>query len=156
MKPQIPQLLKSEHKELDGELVRATKAGGKTGERAKALTKVLHNHFLREEEFALPLIGLMALLMRGQVDQEMRSVFTMTDRLKVELPKMRREHRTIISELKKLTATANREKKAEPARFAEKLMLHAKREEKVLYPAAMLVGEYLSLRLGRSQFEGYC
>ena len=31
MKPKIPELLKSEHKELDGELVRATKAGGKTG-----------------------------------------------------------------------------------------------------------------------------
>jgi len=69
---------------------------------------------------------------------------------------MLREHRTIISKLKNLIATANREKKAEPARFAEKLMLHAKTEEKVLYPAAMLVGEYLSLRLGRSQFKGYC
>ena len=156
MRPKIPELLKSEHKELDAELVRATKAGGKTGERAKALMKMLHNHFVKEEEFALPLIGLMALLMRGKVDQEMRSVFAMTDRLKVELPKMRREHRAIISALKKLTATANLEKKAEPARFAEKLMLHAKREEKVLYPAAMLVSEYLSLRLGRSQFDGYC
>jgi len=156
MKAKVPQLLKSEHKELDGELVRATKAGGKTGERAKALTKVLRNHFAKEEEFALPLIGLMALLMRGHLDQEMSGVFAMTDRLKVELPKMRREHRTIISELKKLTATANREKKAQPARFAEKLMLHAQKEEKVLYPAAMLVGEYLSLRSGRSQFDGYC
>src|SRR6185437_12922563 len=103
MRPKIPELLKSEHKELHAELVRATKAGGKTGERAKALMKVLHNHFVKEEEFALPLIGLMALLMRGKVHQEMRSVFTMTDRLKAELPKMRREHRAIISAIKTLT-----------------------------------------------------
>ena len=156
MTSKIPELLKSEHEELYAELVRATKAGGKTGERAKALTKVLHDHFVKEEEFALPPIGLVAALARGKVDQEMRSVFAMTDRLKVELPKMLREHRAISSQLKNLIATANREKKAEPARFAEKLMLHARREEKVLYPAAMLVGEYLSLRLSRSQFEGYC
>ena len=29
-------------------------------------------------------------------------------------------------------------------------------EEKVLYPCALLIGEYLSLKLGREQFEGYC
>jgi hypothetical protein len=33
------------------------------------------------------------------------------------------------------------------ARFAEKLALHAKTEEDVLYPAAILVGEYLKLKL---------
>jgi hypothetical protein len=37
-----------------------------------------------------------------------------------------------------------------------KLMHHAKMEEKVLYPCVMLIGEYLSLKLGREQFEGYC
>jgi hemerythrin superfamily protein len=156
MTGKIPELLKLEHEELYAELVRATKAGGKTGERAKALTKVLHDHFVKEEEFALPPIGLMAALARGKVDQEMRSVFAMTDRLKAELPKMLQQHRAIISELKKLIATAKREKKAEHARFAEKLTRHAKTEEKVLYPAAMLIGEYLSLKLGRAQFEGYC
>jgi hypothetical protein len=30
--------------------------------------------------------------------------------------------------------------------FAEKLKLHAKNEEEVLYPAAILVGEYLKLQ----------
>jgi hypothetical protein len=33
------------------------------------------------------------------------------------------------------------------ARFAEKLRLHARTEEGVLYPAAILVGEYLKLIL---------
>jgi len=35
----------------------------------------------------------------------------------------------------------------EHARFAEKLMLHAQTEEEVLYPAAILVGEYLKVKL---------
>ncbi len=86
----------------------------------------------------------------------MRSVLAMTDHLKAELPTMLREHKAIVTMLKKLTATAKREKKPEHADFAEKLMLQATVEEKVLYPCVMLIGEYLSLRLGRAQFEGYC
>jgi hypothetical protein len=35
--------------------------------------------------------------------------------------------------------------------FAEKLKLHAKNEEEVFYPAAILVGEYLKLRDQDSQ-----
>ena len=64
MTPRIPESLKWEHEELHAELARATKAGGKTGEAAKAVAGVLHNHFLQEEEFALPPIGLLAALAR--------------------------------------------------------------------------------------------
>lgn len=37
--------------------------------------------------------------------------------------------------------------KEEHAEFAHKLMLHAQTEEEVLYPAALLVGEHIKLRL---------
>ena len=147
MNPKIPESLKLEHEELHADLVRATKAGGKTGEAAKAVAKVLHDHFVKEEEFALPPIGLLAALTRGKVDEQMRSVLVMTDRLKAELPDMLREHEAVVAALKKLTAAAKKEKLPEHARFAEKLMLHAKTEEDVLYPAAILVGEYLKLKL---------
>jgi hypothetical protein len=52
----------------------------------------------------------------------------------------------VVAALKNLIAAAEAEKKPEYARFAEKLMLHAQTEEEVLYPAAILVGEYLKLR----------
>ena len=149
MKPKIPTPLKLEHKDLHAELVRATKAGGKTAAAAKAVAKVLHPHFVKEEEFALPPIGLLSQLGRGKVDRKMRSVLGMTDRLKAELPEMLREHKAIVSALKKLIAAAKKEKKPVHARFAEKLMLHAKTEEDVLYPAAILIGDYLRLRLER-------
>ena len=144
---QIPRSLKLEHDELHAELARATKAGGKTGEAAKAVAGVLHNHFLKEEEFALPPIGLLAALARGEVDKDMRDVLVMTERLKAELPEMLQEHQAVVAALEELTAAAEKEKLPEHARFAEKLMLHAKTEEEVLYPAAILVGEYLKLRL---------
>lgn len=147
MQPKIPRPLKLEHEELHAELVQATKAGGKTGEAAKAVAKVLHHHFVKEEEFALPPIGLLSLLARGKVDKQMRSALAMTDRLKAELPDMLREHKAVVAALKKLTAAANKEKLPEHVRFAEKLMLHAQTEEEVLYPAAILIGEYLKLKL---------
>lgn len=147
MNPKVPESLKLEHEELHAELARATKAGGKTGEAAKAVAGVLHNHFLKEEEFALPPIGLLATLARGEVDEEMRGVLIMTERLKAELPEMLREHQAVVAALEQLTAAAEKEKLPEHARFAEKLMLHAKTEEEVLYPAAVLVGEYLKLKL---------
>jgi hypothetical protein len=79
----------------------------------------------------------------------MKSVFGMTDRLKAELPKMLEEHKAVVAALEKLIMAAEAEKKPEHARFAKKLMLHAKTEEEVLYPAAVLIGEYLKLKFGR-------
>ncbi|HET7680205.1 MAG TPA: hypothetical protein VFK79_08755 [Xanthobacteraceae bacterium] len=54
MRFEIPPALKTEHEQLHSELVRATKAGGRTGEAAKAVAKLMHPHFVKEEEYALP------------------------------------------------------------------------------------------------------
>jgi hypothetical protein len=145
----IPNPLKLEHEELHAELVTATKAGGRVGEAANAVAKVLHEHFVKEEEFALPPLGLLAALARDKLDEDAKSVLSMTDRLKSELSEMLEEHKAIVAELENLMAAAKAEKKPEHARFAEKLMLHAQTEEEVLYPAAILVGEYLKLKLKR-------
>jgi hypothetical protein len=145
----IPSPLKLEHEELHADLVRATQAGGRVGEAAKEVARVLHDHFVKEEEFALPPIGLLSSLARGEVDDNMKSVFGMTDRLKAELPKMLEEHKAVVAALEKLIVAAEAEKKPEHARFAKKLMLHAQTEEEVLYPAAVLIGEYLKLKFER-------
>lgn len=145
----IPSPLKLEHEELHAELVRATQAGGRVAEAAKGVARVLHDHFVKEEEFALPPIGLLSSLARGEVDDNMKSVFGMTDRLKAELPKMLEEHKAVVAALEKLIVAAEAEKKPEHARFAKKLMLHAQTEEEVLYPAAVLIGEYLKLKFER-------
>ena len=149
MKVKIPEPLKLEHEELHAELVRATKTGGKTEQAAKNVAKILHNHFVKEEDFALPPLGLLPLLAQGKVDHKMRNILGMTDRLKAELPDMLREHKAVVMALKKLMTAAKKENKPEHAHFAEMLALHAKTEEDVLYPTAILIGEYIKLRLGR-------
>jgi hypothetical protein len=40
------------------------KEGGKVGEAAKAVANVLHPHFEKEEEYALPPLGLLSCLAR--------------------------------------------------------------------------------------------
>jgi hypothetical protein len=45
-----------------------------------------------------------------------------------------------------LIDAAKQENKIELAHFAEKLMLHAQTEEEILYPAAVLIGEYLKMK----------
>lgn len=147
MKFKIPKPLKLEHEELHMELARAIKEGGKIGNTAKAVAKILHPHFMKEEEYALPPLGLLSLLAKGKVVPEMENVLMMSDRLKKELPHMLKEHKAIVAELKKLVVVAKKENKTEYAHFAEKLMLHAQTEEEVLYPTSILIGEYLRVKL---------
>ena len=143
MKLDAPAVLKAEHEELHGELSRATKAGGRTGEAAKAVAKVMHHHFVNEEAYALPPLGLLKALSKGEIEPEMAEALTLTDRLEAELPTMLAEHKQIITALEQLAAAAQAENKPEYVRFAEKLIAHALTEEEISYPAALLVGRYL-------------
>ncbi|MBI2561732.1 MAG: hemerythrin domain-containing protein [candidate division NC10 bacterium] len=146
MKFKIPRPLVTEHEELHETLVRATKVKGGIGEAAREVATLLHPHFVAEEEYALPPLGLLQSLAAGPVTPEMKDVLLMTDRLAADLPKMLAEHKAIVGALRKLVVAAKREKKPEWARFAEKLILHAQTEEQVLYPAAILVGERVKAR----------
>ena len=148
MEFKIPHPLKEEHEELHGELKKAVMAGGKVGEAARAVAQALHAHFESEEKYALPPLGLLPALAEGKITPEMAEVFSMTDKLKAELPRMLEEHQAIVTALKQLKEAARQAKKPEVAAFAEKLMLHAQTEEEVSYPTTILIGEYLKLKLG--------
>jgi hypothetical protein len=145
----IPKPLKAEHDELHAELVRATKAGGQTGDAAKTVAKLLHPHFVKEEAYALPPLALLVPLSEGRFEPGMAEVLKMTDRLKPDMPTMLAEHKEIVGALGKLVDAAKAESKPDIVHFAEKLMLHARTEEQVLYPAAILVGELVRMKLGR-------
>ncbi len=147
MKFEIPQAMNAEHDELHNELVRATKGAGQTSEAAKAVAKVLHAHFVKEEEYALPPLGLLPALAQGKVEPDMAEVLAMTDKLAAELPQMLAEHKQIVAALEKLIAAAKAEQRPDVVTFAEKLMLHALAEEQVAYPTTLLIGRYVKARL---------
>jgi hypothetical protein len=146
MGPTIPLPLKAEHDDLHAELRDAIGVGGRTAEAARAVATLLHPHFVKEEAYALPPLGLLARFTRGEAASdpaEAEAALAMVDRLKTELPGMLAEHRAILAALDVLAQAAEAEGQTEQARFARKLAQHARTEEEVLYPATLLVGEHL-------------
>jgi hemerythrin-like domain-containing protein len=152
MELKIPESLELEHEELHKQLFKGVKEGGKVGEAAKAVADILHPHFEKEEEYALPPLGLLSSLIsenqgEGKITQEMKkNVISMTDKLKADLSHMIEEHNEIVAALNNLIELAKIENKTELVQFAEKLKLHAKTEEQVLYPTTILIGKYLKLK----------
>ena len=142
----IPESLRAEHAEIHAELERATTAPGAVGASARTLAALLQPHFVREEQIALPPLGLLAPLARGERGSALRAVLPMTDSLKAELPRMLEEHRAIRAATMRMGRAARSAGNASVARLAEKLALHARSEEEIFYPAAVLVGDLVRAR----------
>ena len=144
----IPESIRAEHEEIHAELERITRMPGDIGAAARTLAAVLHPHFVREEQIALPPLGLLAPLARGDAATGMRGVLPMTDSLRAELPRMLEEHRAIRTATFRLRDAALTVRDEAVKSFAEKLALHARSEEEIFYPAAVLVGDLVRARAG--------
>ncbi|MGA2668618.1 MAG: hypothetical protein ABSF32_06830 [Ignavibacteria bacterium] len=70
---------------------------------------------MKEEEYALPPLGLLPLIASGILSEEMKQVIPMTDKLKTELPEMLSEHQQIVATLKVLVQYATAEHHPEVA-----------------------------------------
>lgn len=147
MELKTPKSLKEEHDELHSQLTMAMQAGGASGRAAKNVARALGPHFQKEEEYALPPLGLLQVIAKGEVMPEMQGAIEMADRLKADLSQMLLEHSEIVNALRDLMEAARLDERVDIQRFAKELMLHARTEEEVLYPASIIVGEYLRLRL---------
>jgi hypothetical protein len=142
-----PLSLRREHEELHADLARAGQVPGRIGEAARAVARIMHPHFLREDEYAMPPLSLLARLANGRVTPDMAEVLPLVARLKEELPLMIEEHRAIMGAVRELAVAAETENDEKYIRFAAELIVHAQLEEEVLYPAAILVGEYVQSHL---------
>ena len=149
MEFKAPETLREEHMELHKELARIKEVGGKIGEAAELVAEIMHPHFVKEEEYAMPPLGLLAPLAKGDITPEMAGILDATNKLKILMPRMLAEHQNIIEALLNLANVATKEGRMEFAFIAKKLIAHAKAEEEFLYPAAILVGEYLKLVLNK-------
>lgn len=145
MKSAIPSWLRLGHEELNKKLKEFIKLGDKTGEAAKRVEKLLHAHFARQEKYMLPPLGLLQSLAEGKLPEKMRAIVEDSDEVKEELPKRISEHQQIIPALRKLEEIAEKEKHPTVKPFVEVLILYGVMEEEVMFPAAVLVGEFLKL-----------
>ena len=142
----IPESIRVEHAEIHAALIEATRTRGEVGSAARALAAVLHPHFVREEQIALPPLSLLAPLARGEATPAMRELLPMTDSLRAELPRMLEEHVAIRSATVRLGEAARAARNAPVVELTEKLKMHAQQEEELLYPAAVLVGDLVRAR----------
>jgi hypothetical protein len=144
----VPPAIRTEHEHLHDQLEAAIASGGKTGAQARKVAAVLLAHFQEEEAYAMPPLGLLERLARNEPveEAEARQAIQMAERLRHEYSKMLQEHQAMTVKLHALAAAAKDEAKPDQARFAEELILHARNEEQVLYPATLVVGDYLQLR----------
>jgi iron-sulfur cluster repair protein YtfE (RIC family) len=143
---EVPASIEAEHREIQAALEAATREPGRVGAAARALAQVLHPHFVREEQIALPPLGLLAALAAGERPAGMATALAMSDSLRRELPRMLEEHGQIRSAVASLLTAARAAHATDAERLAEELALHAQTEEQVLYPAAVLVGDAIRAR----------
>lgn len=140
---EAPKSIAMEHGELHETLGRATAEGGEMAAAAHELEAALAPHFEREEQIATPPLGLLPALAHGDATAEMRSVLPMTQALEHELPRMLQEHDAIRDAATKFRAAAERHGHQDYVRLTDNLAAHAREEEELLYPAAILVGRYV-------------
>ncbi len=106
----------------------------------------MNPHFLKDEEYVFPPLGILKSLAAGEDTEERGSILIMTSRLKATFSEMLEEHRSIQKELKALAEAIQEGDRITYFSLPERILLHLKAEEEVFYPAALLIGEYLRER----------
>jgi hypothetical protein len=139
----IPEAMELEHEELHEELRKATRMPGKVGKAAKQVAQVLHPHFKRENELALPLIGVARERAEDKTSADFPKAMELFEKFKPEYEKMLQEHVEIVKALDELEKAAKKAKRTSVIDFVRALKLHARTEEDLTYPAALMVGKLL-------------
>ena len=135
-----PPSLKVGHKEMIGSLQEYASFQDGTGKAIRELLDVLEPHFEKEETLAMPVLGSIPELVSGDHVTDLREIAESQGALLQEYDKMFEEH----SELKKFIVRAQKiareEKHEQVVDLLDGLAHHARVEEEVLYPTALLVG----------------
>ena len=150
----IPHSLVAEHKELQLMLKDTIALGGETGRFAELVDASLAPHFAKEEEYALPPLTMLPDLAQDRAVIDPGEMIRRSERMKTELPQMINDHRLIVLSLDHLAQAARNENRESALQFVEKLRLHARMEEEILYPAGIVAGECAKLRAERRVNNG--
>ena len=145
---EAPLALRLDHKSLREALNRALEDKAGVGDAARAIDALLSSHFKHEEALALRPLGLLRGVARDASSADIASAIAMTVKIEKDLPQLLDEHRAILEASKRLGDVARRERKPQFLDLADRLWLHTRIAEEVLYPAAILLGEHLRVTHG--------
>lgn len=106
-------------------------------------------HFEKEERTALPILGALVAAVAGKLDPAgAKEALALHKSLRKEYSQMLTEHREIAALLLQVLETAESEEHPPVVEFVRRLLHHAKMEEEVLYPAAIILGDRLQAAEG--------
>jgi uncharacterized protein YicC (UPF0701 family) len=140
----------ADHGDIHDRLARASRAEGAIGEAARRVARYFAQHAEKEERLVTPLVALLPLAARGVLDARMSEALPLFNEFSDAVKDMISEHHMIGAALELLVAAARAEEGAELASLASRMVAHMRLEEEVVYPAALVLGKYLQLRLARA------
>lgn len=147
-KPEVPSSIKKEHESLLGKMNQFTLFPDSTGLYAKKLEELMVHHFKEEEDYVLPPLGLLTLITNGQLPEQTHEILLLTEKLKAQMTHLSVEHQLIKAYMDELRLAAAKDNHPGVIEFEQELHKHATIEEEILFPSAILIGEYLKLKAG--------
>lgn len=146
-KPDVPSSIKKEHEYLLDQIHKITLFQDSAGLAAIKLNDLMQHHFKEEEDFVLPPLGLLSLLASGKLPEQSNDIILLTDQLATQLTHLSLEHQFIKAYMAELKQADSYGSHPEIIEFEKELHKHANTEEEVFFPAAILIGEYLKLKV---------
>ena len=142
----IPMSLVQEHAELNTALNAAAALPGETGAAARRVLALITPHMREEQRRVFPFLNLLPMLGKQQIEPWMAELLPLADRLRGDIETLTRAHAPIRNALDDLSVVAWREGHQEYAFLAGRIRQHIQMEEEILYPAALVVSDYLRLK----------
>ena len=145
-KPEVPSSLKKTHSELLQQLHQFTLIKDSSVKVALKLEELMLHHFLEEEDYILPTLGLLPSLAKGQLPESPTEIIMLSEKAKSQMDHMSAEHQLIKAYIEELKQASKEENQPAIIAFEKEVSKHAISEEEVYFPAAIMVGEYLKLK----------
>jgi hypothetical protein len=147
----VPQSLTWEPETVVVELSRLAARGGAVGAAAEKALPIVKAHFAKEVEFVFPPLGILPDLAKGQIAPEMKAAVAMGERAKAAEQELWNEHAQITSLMNDIVAAGRAANDEELVNFATGVAAHSLNEMEVLFPAAIVIGEYLQAKMPETQ-----
>ena len=144
-KSSIPQALRLEHADICTVLADLAVESGPIGAAALRVSRLYVPHFEQEEQVVFPVFGLLRDLVTGDVCPEMAELLPLISDFQAS--QVGSEHQMIAAAVQALEHAARAEGCTQVLAFTNRLQVHERIEDEVIYPAVILVGKYLRASL---------
>lgn len=152
-KPEVPASILLQHQSLLNQIKSFTSFQDSTGRVASRLEEIMLHHFQEEERYVLPPLGLLPELTKGKMPTESDQILQLTDEFRTQFDHMSAEHQFITALVDELTTAAALENHEGISEFVKDLKAHASAEEEIYFPAALLIGDFLKMKVAQSSSQ---